>query len=62
MQNVIDMCNHILCHSTIYCGFEEMTDDMQHEAIGLSLKYGDFAVGFVRVYLDIQEEIRNECY
>ena len=46
----------------LYCGFEEMTDDMQHEAIGLSLKYGDFAVGFVRVYLDIQEEIRNECY
>lgn len=62
MQNLIDCCNHILYHSAIYCGVEELTEDVQEEAIGLMLIHGDFVKDFVKIYLDIQEEVRNECY
>lgn len=62
MQNLIDISNHILCHSAIYCGYEEINDEMQEEAVGLLLRHGDFVKDFVKIYLDVQEEIRNECY
>ena len=61
MQNVIDMCNHILYYSNIYCGFEEPSDEMKAHARNLMLEYGeDFTVNFVRVYLQIQTEALNE--
>ena len=41
MQNVIDMCNHILYYSTIYCGLEDLSDEMQEDALRLMLKHGE---------------------
>ncbi len=63
MQNVIDMCNHILYYSTIYCGLEDVSDEMQEDALHLMLKHGEeFPEFFVRLYLKTQLEILNECY
>ena len=62
MQNLIDAANHILCYSTIFCGFEEVNEEMHEDAIRLLLKHGDFIKDFVKVYLDTQEDERNECH
>ena len=51
MQNLIDMCNHILYYSTIYCGLEDVSDEMQEDALRLMLKHGEeFPESFVRLY------------
>ena len=63
MQNVIDMCNHILYYSSAYCGFEEPSNEMKAHAQHLMLEHGEeFTVNFARVYLQIQWEALNECY
>ncbi len=63
MQDLIDMCNHILYYSTIYCGFEDVSDEMQEDALHLMLKHGEeFPESFVRLYLKTQLEDVNECY
>ena len=35
---------------------------MHEDAIRLLLKHGDFIKDFVKVYLDTQEDERNECH
>tara|TARA_R100000315_G_C5230450_1_gene141473 strand:- start:79 stop:270 length:192 start_codon:yes stop_codon:yes gene_type:complete len=63
MQNLIDMCNHILYYSTIYCGLEDVSDEMQEDALRLMLKHGEvFPESFIRLYLKTQLEEANECY
>jgi len=62
MQNVIDMCNHILYYSTIYCGLEDVSAEMQEDALRLMLKHGEeFPESFVRLYLKTQLEDADEC-
>jgi|TARA_R100000455_G_C6133556_1_gene29721 hypothetical protein len=62
MKNVIDVCNHILYYSEIYLGFEDVSDEMQADALRLTLKHGhEFVEFFVRLYLKTQLEVLNEC-
>jgi hypothetical protein len=63
MQNLIDMCNHILYYSTIYCGLEDVSNEMQEDALRLMLKHGEeFPESFSRLYLKTQLETKYECY
>lgn len=61
MKNIIDVSNHIMLYSNIYCEGEEVTEECLEAALNLILEHGeDFVFNFVKNYLNLEE--RYECH
>jgi len=57
VQNIIDMCNHILGFSECYFETGIVTPVVREDALRLCQKHGDdFCIRFVSVYLDVQNQ------
>lgn len=57
MQNLIDICNHILSHPDVYYEGHDPSLDVQEEALNLCLRHGErFCITFVRNYLQVHSE------
>lgn len=61
MQNLIDMCNHILRFNDCYFETGTVTDTVREDALYLCSKHGDeFCIGFIARYLELQvKEFKN---
>lgn len=59
MQNLIDVSNHIMIYSDVYCDGADASEDLKEDMYALIGMYGeDFCFNFIKNYLTLEE--RNE--